>query len=240
VDKATGEVVTLFAHTTGIQGIRIKGPSGPIFISGSGPAGDVTVSRFDTSIASGKNTRIAFLGTSITEGALATDEDDRSWADIIDDARNSGDVVNLSTQGVTAAQIAAMLPGVLSPFTNLQYVVIDLGANDGTQSAWRTAMATIIAAVVAAGAQPVLCTVMPRSGYPTGAMTTDIRGFFFGSYPYIDLSAAVSTDGVNWISGYQLADGIHPTTAGSAAMAARALNDAPYLLDGSYAAQLVD
>ena len=237
-DKATGETVILATNTRGVQGQRMKGPQGLMFLAGSGSAGDITVNRFTTAIGVNKTAKIAFVGHSITEGAKQTDEDPRSWAEIIVGKRNHGDAVIFATEGINAAQTNAYLASALAPLTSLQYVVLDCGTNDGSQSTWRTQMAAMIATVVAAGAMPVLCAPAPRAGYPTAAMCVDIRTGYFGGYPYIDLGAAVSLDDVNWYANMLLSDNIHPTTLGAAAMAARALIDAPYLLDGCYAGQI--
>lgn len=115
-----------------------------------------------------------------------------------------------------------------------KYVVLSLGTNDTSQATWRTNIAATIAEIEGLGAEPILCTQIPRTAAQAlrTAMNADIRGFYFGKYRYIDLALAVSQahDGVTWDPTYDYGDGIHANAAGQEKMYLQALADAPFLV----------
>jgi lysophospholipase L1-like esterase len=156
-----------------------------------------------------------------------------AWPYRLDTARGRGDVLNASRPGETSTGLAGRLTIDLNLW-NPDYVVIAMGTNDTLQATWRTQIAAVIAAVVARGATPVLCTFPPRAATQAflTAANADIRTGYFGDYPYIDLAFALtaSNDSVTWNTSFDVGDGVHFNRAGHAAAYNQVKLDAPFLL----------
>jgi lysophospholipase L1-like esterase len=156
-----------------------------------------------------------------------------AWPHLLDMARGRGDVLNASRPGETSTGLAGRLTIDLNLWSP-DYVVIAMGTNDTLQATWRTQIAAVVAAVVARGATPVLCTFPPRAATQAflTAANADIRDAYFGDYPYIDLAFALtdSNDSVTWNTSFDIGDGIHFNKAGHAAAYNQVRLDAPFLL----------
>jgi lysophospholipase L1-like esterase len=114
-----------------------------------------------------------------------------------------------------------------------QFAVIAMGTNDTNQSDWRMNVGALISKAVSLGAEPILCTQVPRTASQAlrTAMNIDIRTGYFGRYRYIDMAIPVSSGnlGVAWSATYDFGDGVHPNAAGQNLMYAQAQIEAPYL-----------
>ncbi|MEX0633284.1 SGNH/GDSL hydrolase family protein [Serratia ureilytica] len=116
-----------------------------------------------------------------------------------------------------------------------KYVIYEIGTNDANQAEWRINTQSVINAIVARGATPILCTQVPRPAKQAQitAQNSDIRSRFFGDYDYIDLALAVSLNnaGVEYDPVYYQQDKVHLTVEGEEKLFSQVLADAPFLLD---------
>lgn len=218
-------------------------PTGPkgalcvLFPAGTGAANDVTLERIEAVANTSSSPHVLVLGDSNTEGSALNDLGHDSYAVLLDNARNRGDVMISAKHGGVSADVVASLPA-LSGITP-KYVAVMIGTNDTVQATWRANMASIIASILAMGAQPVLFTLPPQptgstQGNLTPLFSADIRADYFGAYPYVDVAMAVSNnhDLTTWAAGMSLADQIHLLPAGHQAVLNQIRADFPALLDG--------
>jgi lysophospholipase L1-like esterase len=138
---------------------------------------------------------------------------------------------NAGIGGQTSAQMLARIQtDVLAYGPN--YVSLCAGANDIAQSVpfatYRANVVAMVNAIRATGATVILCTVPPRSDSATFALTAAIWSewvrMFAQATPgvmLVDFNKATAdpNNSNQWLSGYGAADGVHPTAAGSLAMA---------------------
>ena len=203
------------------------GRAGVMFHSGA-----IKVDWFGVNAGFPKNLRGLIIGDSICEG-MYLPLNSPSWAYQVAAARKAeGDFAIAPRAGDQTPNFLLRKVYDLDPWVS-QYVVLALGTNDGSQAVWRTNMASLIAQVVAAGGEPILCTQVPRTASQSvrTAMNNDIRSGYFGRHRYIDFAICVSlsNDGVTWDPAYDSGDGIHPNAAGQAKMFAQAMLEAPFL-----------
>lgn len=203
-------------------------------------AGNPSVLEFDASATVRPQPHLLIIGDSIAEGSsmgVSSSSWQNSWTYLLDNARGRGDVVIGARGGDTTTAFLSRMAADLSIWQP-KYCLIQMGTNDSSQAIWRSNMATIVAAVLATGAIPVLCTYIPRTGIAgiqdkLTAMNADVTSGYFGRYDWVDFAAAVSlnNDRVT-IDPSLYSDGaVHPNTAGAAAMFAQIQADAPYLFD---------
>lgn len=234
-DAKSRESVTLTVDTNAYSAVRLKALTGvgPVLVAGSGSAGDVTVTQFDDVIDCQSNAHAIIIGDSIGEGSNQTDDAPQSWPQLVDAARQRGDILVCATAGDGTNNVN-YLDAVFAAFAP-RYVVLQIGVNDTSDASWRTNMASLISDIEAAGAQPILCTYTPRPDRPSNLKSADIRARYFGAYPYIDVAAAVSEDDLTWLPGKSLADLVHTNSAGTADIKTQAILEQPALLDGARA-----
>jgi lysophospholipase L1-like esterase len=193
-------------------------------------AGTIKVIWADAHLDCPKTLRAVILGDSIAEGTQNASTFP-SWAFQLASGRK--DFLVCSRAGLTAANL--ILNGGLDIMSlTPRFAVIAIGTNDAaSQATWRANVAQLISMVKFAGAEPVLCTMVPKTTQQATLtlMNTDIRTGYFGPYRYIDMARAVSTgnDGVTQ-NGALFTDGTHPNLAGETAMYEQVKADAPYLL----------
>ncbi|MFN4287570.1 MAG: GDSL-type esterase/lipase family protein [Brevundimonas sp.] len=198
-------------------------------------AGDpVTVSSFDALALYTRRPHCIVVGDSNTEGNALPDGG-LSYARQLARLRAERDVVISARGGDTAADFVTGAMADTFDVETARYVLINLGTNGNNQTSWRTNMATIIAAAEAVGAEPVLCTLPPRTGQQANinAQNADVLDGYFGRYRYVDFAAALTTgnDRETWNAAYNL-DGTHMNIAGHARMLEQLLYEAPFLLGG--------
>lgn len=233
-DLTTQQSCSLDCSRNGNTGITAKGSTCVSFVAGSGSAGDVTIELVETGIDVAKNPHYIQLGDSNSEktalGLLAT----ASYAELVNVYRNKGDVLIAAQHGGTSAGVAANIAWLPSVAGANTIVGINIGTNDTALATWRTNMATIIEAIVAAGAQPLLFTLAPKTGGIYLSANADIRSYYFGAYPYVDACSALtaSNDLTNWNAAYDSGDGVHWNGAGNTAIFEQIKADAPFLLYG--------
>lgn len=187
------------------------------------------------SVAGGypKELRGLILGDSICEG-MYLPLHSPSWAYQVANVRmGEGDFAIAPRAGDETPNLMLRKVHDVDPW-KAQYVVLAMGTNDVSQAIWRTNIASLIAQVVAAGGEPILCTQVPRTAAQAlrTAMNDDVRSGYFGRYRYIDFAICVSlnNDGVTWNPAYDYGDHIHPNAAGHDKMFAQAMLDAPFLV----------
>lgn len=237
-DVKSRESVVLDLHSNVYASVMLKGPASAIFVAGSGAAGDVIVRQFETHLDVAQKPFAVFFGDSITEGQYTTDDDLRSYAEMLDDRRNAGDVVVYAIGGQTESAVNTYIDSVLAVLTPV-HVVLMLGTNDTVTATWQSTRQTMVNKIVAVGAIPILCTLPPRSINDIAGKNALIRAGTFGNYPVADIARAVSNDDSTWIdSSWVLADGVHPTTAGNTVIADAFVAACPWWLDGSPATAL--
>lgn len=204
------------------------GRAGVMFHSGA-----IKVDWFNVNGGYPKTLRSLIVGDSICEG-MYLPFSSPSWAYQVANVRSAeGDFAIAPRAGDETPTFMGRKAYDLDPWKS-QYVVLALGTNDGSQAVWRTNMASLIAQVVAAGGEPILCTQVPRTASQSvrTAMNEDIRSGYFGRFRYIDFAVCVSlnNDGITWNPAYDYGDHIHPNAAGHAKMFAQAMLDAPFLV----------
>lgn len=204
------------------------GRAGVMFHSGS-----IKVDWFNVNGGYPKTLRSLIVGDSICEG-MYLPLNSPSWAYQVANVRAAeGDFAIAPRAGDETPNFMERKVYDLDPWKS-QYVVLALGTNDGSQATWRTNTASLIAQIVAAGGEPILCTQVPRPALQAvrTAMNDDVRSGYFGRYRYIDFAVSVSlnNDGITWNPAYDYGDHIHPNAAGHAKMYAQALLDAPFLV----------
>lgn len=176
--------------------------------------------------------KVLVIGTSISVGYGTTVFENRYPSVLFSNDNNQFNVdagAGEAIGDVNSKMSTEILP--LAP----TYAILEMGANDvgGSVSSFTTAVQTSITSLVGAGITPIIISIPPQSA-------TDVRPFNTGlsnlassnSLTYIDITT-VMTGG----SGYQpvspyLGDGIHPTDAGHAYMAAKIAQTCPYLFTG--------
>ncbi len=205
------------------------GKPGIMFISGS-----IAVSRFELVSCVQQNPAWIILGDSIVEGSNNAADWTKMWGYLLENARGKGDTLIAARGGDETPNLLPRLDMDLNQFSP-KYVIYEIGTNDTDPAVWRANTQTVINAIVARGAIPILCTQVPRPSKQSQitAQNADIRAHYFGNYDYIDLALAVSVNnaGVAYDPAYYQSDLTHLTVDGEAKLFAQVLADAPYLLD---------
>lgn len=205
------------------------GSPGILFVSGS-----ITVLKFDAVSCVRQDPAWIILGDSIVEGSNNAADWPKMWGYLLENARGKGDTLVAARGGDETTNLLLRLGADLNQFSP-KYVIYETGTNDTSQTTWRTNTQTIINAIVARGAIPILCTQVPRPSKQSQitAQNADIRAKYFGNYDYIDLALAVSVSnaGLVYDPTYYQSDQTHLTVDGEAKLFAQVLSDAPYLLD---------
>lgn len=239
IDNVTQAVTTL---TTQFYSSTFENFNGrPGFLHRTGSASGVTCLYFEH-YAMFERPKIVVLGDSNAYGAALDVSNfmrsrpiswQNAWPYLLDAQRGRGDVLNASRPGEDSTGLAGRLAIDLNLWSP-DFVVIAIGTNDPVQATWRTNVQTIINAVLARGATPVLCTFPPRADRQAflTAANADIRSGYFGAYPYIDFAFALTSgnDSVTWNPAFSQSDGVHANILGHAAMFIQAQMDAPFLL----------
>jgi lysophospholipase L1-like esterase len=140
-------------------------------------------------------------------------------------------VYNAGHGGNTAAQMLARFDTDVTPYSP-NIVTILSGANDGNAGVSLTSFAATIKAIVAKctaiGAVPVLMTTPPNNYAAAGSQELSMRGYnaWLVRYanatglPCLDVFGIVSNPAVrfNYLTVYDVGDGIHPSQAGHEAI----------------------
>lgn len=204
------------------------GRAGIMFHSGS-----IKVDWMEVDAMHNESLRAIIIGDSNSEGHFLP-VGSPSWAFQAAAVRKlAGDVLLAVRAGDETPNFIARKMHDLLPWKP-KYVVLALGTNDTVQDTWRTNTAATISEIVALGAEPILCTQIPRTASQSlrSAMNADIRSGYFGRYHYIDLAYAVSlnNDGETWDPAYNYGDNTHANAAGQVRMFQQLLTDAPFVL----------
>lgn len=205
------------------------GKPGIMFISGN-----ISVSRFELVSGVQQNPAWIIIGDSIVEGSNNSADWPKMWGYLLENMRGKGDTLIAARGGDETPNLIPRLDMDLNQFSP-KYVIYEIGTNDTDQATWRVNTQTVINAIVARGAIPILCTQVPRPSKQTQitAQNADIRAKYFGNYDFIDLALAVSVSnaGLAYDPTYYQSDQTHLTVDGEAKLFAQVLADAPYLLD---------
>ncbi|MBH2623802.1 SGNH/GDSL hydrolase family protein [Serratia marcescens] len=230
-DTVTGATTTINQSQGdgGVDAGAQHGKPGVMFISGS-----ISVSRFEFVSGVQQNPAWIILGDSIVEGSNNSSDWSKMWGYLLESARGKGDTLIAARGGDETPNLLPRLDMDLNQFSP-KYVIYEIGTNDANQAEWRVNTQSVINAIVARGATPILCTQVPRPAKQAQitAQNSDIRSRFFGDYDYIDLALAVSLNnaGVEYDPVYYQQDKVHLTVEGEAKLFSQVLADAPYLLD---------
>lgn len=222
----TANVISIQNDPDTYEGGNQWGKPGFVYIQGT-----IQVSYFAFATAFPKNPYVAFYGDSITEGfsMIPYGIQNRWCAQLA--ANYSGSYVISGQGGAAAAGLFDRLNPDLNHF-NPTYVVVLIGANDGVYSTFASNMVNITNAIVAKGAEPILCTIIPR---PLGGWQTTINQsntwIKASGYRYIDFARVMSLGGddVTINPTLYFDDQVHPNLAGNNVMYAKAILDIPEL-----------
>lgn len=157
------------------------------------------------------NAKFAFVGDSITQGRLASVQANSFAAKVRAD--NPGNVLICGAPSATTANwlpnaqdVVAMKP---------KYAFVLLGTNDDTGSvleATREAnYTTIINALIAGGATPIVLTCPPKNSSTLATFNTWLKA---QGWRYIDIYPLLLGTGTAMNATYDSGDGIHPNDAG--------------------------
>lgn len=238
IDSVTQEAITLASPYTASTHDQFNGKAG--FLHRAGSANGVNCTYFER-FAMFEKPKIIVLGDSNAwAGSIGPNfsqnkplEWKQAWPYLLDAARGRGDVLNASRPGENSTGLASRLTLDLNLWSP-DFVVLPIGTNDSVQATWRTNMQTVINAVLARGATPVMCTLPPRTTSQTfiNALNVDILANFFGDYPILDMAWAVSAsnDRVTWNASFDVGDHVHMNVGGHAAVYNQLKIDAPFLL----------
>lgn len=136
--------------------------------------------------------------------------------------------------GYNSTQAAeTLLPQVLAMSPTPDYCAVLIGTNDAG-AAWLSNIATIFAALQAAGIKPIACTLPPLDSSPGAPVAKNATLAAFcerNRLPLVDFYSALASaaDG-HWKAGLS-GDGVHPSIAGSQVMA-RAFAESGVVDDG--------
>lgn len=180
------------------------------------------------------NPRLAIYGDSIVEGSGTTD--DLCFAKLLLDSV-SGHGWYSGDGGTTCISIYRRWLFDCQ-FIVPKYVLFLAGANNANSDAEVTLFATdmprFIDRIVSAGSVPLVCYITPNSDATkqgrintmNAAITSKLASVPTAIAIRTDIALSVGGDGVTWNTSL-MSDGVHPNTAGHAAMAARIRSDAP-------------
>ena len=224
-DCVTLQTVSLTGSVTDAY-TPFNGRPGVVFISG-----EINVRWIGHSCPENADIRTLVLGDSNAEGSTASLAGAASWATQLKANTAAGRVL-LAVQSGDPTNIRYRWPADLSRWTP-RYVLISLGTNDGSHTGWRGWMSNLIAKVESLGAEPILCTVIPKTASQAirTLMNADIKARYFGPYRFVDFASAVSTanDGVTFDPAFEVGDGVHLNAAGQNKVYQQLLADAPFL-----------
>jgi len=185
------------------------GAPGVMFLSGS-----IFVKSFELVSLVPKSVKNVIIGDSITEGYLFDKivTPDNRWAAKVRDKLNGSCVISGRGSGDSADLLLRWDSDVAN--FNPSFVTVFIGTNDTTYDTWKANIDTIIANILAIGAEPILC-AMKTSTIKTTANT------YLRSLPYtvVGFDYALSTE--------IMLDSYHPNIAGHQAMFEQYLIDAP-------------
>lgn len=227
-DTTTLQSVTLKSADRAAGYKQWHGRSGVMFLSGA-----IRVDWFDVAALYPQKLRAIIIGDSNSEGNYLG-AGAKTWAELLEDQRGvEGDIMSAPRAGDETINFEARKAHDLLAWSP-DYVLLALGTNDTSQSTWRTNMAETISQIESIGAEPILCTQVPRTASQTlrNAMNQDIRDGYFGRFRYVDLALSVSlnNDGETWDPAYDWGDGTHANAAGQQRMYQQALADAPFIV----------
>lgn len=173
--------------------------------------------------------RLLILGDSFTEGDALSPNYTARYANLVFQ-RLRGNCGLAGKSGDTTGMVLDRLAQDVNPFAP-DYVLVLLGPNDYYFPTWLDNMQKIIAAVQERGATPLLGTCPPM-GLGKQSYQTSVNSWIRSSgIKFVDFARALTVNGddLTWRPEYVLADQIHPSVAGNAAMFGAITNEAPYL-----------
>ena len=133
-----------------------------------------------------------------------------------------GDAITSSSFQYLQKEVALFCPKYLTPYFGTNYNNIDTYiSNFEAFTAW----------LVKVGVEPILVTISPVVDNPTknAIILQENQWVRNSGFRYVDVYKAVTDGNGNWIEGYVLADGTHPTAAGHQAIYEAFVREVPEL-----------
>lgn len=138
-------------------------------------------------------------------------------------AGKGGDAYSGNTNSYLKDEIGSFMP---------KYVILAFGANHNNLENFQTNLEDIISFLETLGVEPILVTITPVQNGAREAFQTAANTWIKSRpYRYVDINAAVTTDGVHWKDGYALSDGTHPSRLGHQAIYEAFLREIPELFN---------
>jgi len=218
-DMVTGTVTTVSHTGIGVADPRFHGRPGVMHLAGAAKWEWLNFAHNTP-----RNCRAVMIGDS-------NGEREGSWVFQLDQVH--GGFVNAARAGETSTDMASRL----SDLTDLrpQFAIMAMGTNDGDIAVWRSNAQRFIDAANAIGAEPILVIPPPQVAKQAlmTAISSDITGYFFGRYRYIDFLGALSNnnDRLTWNPALA-ADTLHMNAAGQTRALAQAIASVPELTWG--------
>lgn len=196
-------------------------------------SGSPTINNFVTMSTQSSNPLIMFIGDSFIEGnQINVPNKDKRYCALVRD-NISGDTFIYGLAGRNSTAIADAYYNQIKPICKPKYAFLEIGTNDRDYDTWLSNMQTLIADLVLDDIIPVLCTLTPIVGNPSGyndSVMPNVNAWIKSSgYKYVDFNAALTSDGATQISDYFLDDGCHPNIDGNAVMYDKIREDVPEL-----------
>lgn len=191
---------------------------------------DIDVMRSKAFSTQPYGAKVLVIGDSYIEGASIGGYKDKRWCALLREALN-GDVFINGLSGAPSAWLVDWLSTYLKDLVNPDYVIVQVGVNDGTLSTYETNMGKIIDLIKNYyHAIPVLVTIPPTVGTASASIWSSINAFVKASGElYIDEALVLSDgyDGASRDSSKFLSDDTHPNVAGHQAIFDRLKCDVP-------------
>ncbi len=97
--------------------------------------------------------------------------------------------------------------------------------NGAMNSTWKSCVDSFLATCDEKGIEPILCTIPSTSTMSNAYKNAYVRS---SGRRYVDIDKAVGADvSVNWYSGLQSGDHVHPSPTGAKVIAVRMIADVP-------------
>ncbi len=181
------------------------------------------------------NPRVLIVGDSITETSGTADETGYGQL-TINALKTPGAGWYSGDGGTTALNVLRRLRHDLR-LAIPRFVVVYIGANNAASDALTTAFGADIQAIydtiLAAGSTPVICTLTPNSSAAENARVATMNMLLLSKgwrLARFDLAISLANDGSTYAPA-MMSDGVHPNTAGHAALKARLAADWPEIFD---------
>ncbi len=183
--------------------------------------GSITLGNLFVSSEYAPQAKVLILGDSFVDGDTLISQGGQQYkyAALLQEAIGQ-DVFVVSGKGGEAlnANEIIQMRNTIELFSP-KYVIIALGGNNSEYDSYKIALDGLIKIITKYQLEPILTTIPPVGNGARKEFMTEANNYIKSlGYRYVDINAALTTDGVTYKDGYILSDGTHPTVAGHQAI----------------------